>query len=128
MNAAFAAAGMDTMVESLLQSGMDFSPGDTAQRIADFSTSFFSLYQRSHAEQDGQTQMAGFAEMIKGAIKEGFASAKVILAGLVEIVPDVQAGNEETFRLTMHGIDSIVERQTQRFGVQGEAEDPTSVV
>ena len=32
LNAAFAAAGMDTTVESLLQSGLDFSPGATAQR------------------------------------------------------------------------------------------------
>ena len=77
MNAAFAAASMDTTVESLLQSGMDFSPGATAQRIVDFSTSCFSSYQRNHAEQDGQTQMAGFAEMIKGAIEEGFASAQI---------------------------------------------------
>ena len=128
MNAAFAAAGMDTMVESLLQNGMDFSPGATAERIVDFSTIFYSSYQRNHGEQDGQTQMAGFAEMIKGAIEEGFASAQDILAGLGEIAPDVQAGIDETFRLTMQGIDRFVEQQTQQFGVQREAEDPTSVV
>ena len=101
MNAAFAVASMDTTVESLLQSGMDFSLGATAQRIVDFSTSFFSSYQRNHAEQDGQTHMAGFAEMIKGAIEKGFASAQDILAGLGEVAPDVQVGINETFRLTM---------------------------
>ena len=63
--------------------------------------------------------------MIKGAIEEGFASAQDILVGLGEIAPDIQAGIDETFGLTMQGINSFVEQQSQE---QGEAEDPTSIV
>ena len=42
LNDAFATAGMDTTAASLLQSGLDYSPGASAQRIVDFSLSFFA--------------------------------------------------------------------------------------
>ncbi|HIG53625.1 MAG TPA: hypothetical protein EYG11_09215 [Candidatus Latescibacteria bacterium] len=125
LNAAFAAAGMDTTVDSLQQSGTNFSPQATAQRIVDFSTSFFGSFQQNHADEAGQSQASDFAAMIKGAIEEGFASAQNILVGLGEIAPDIQAGIDETFELTMQGINSFVEQQSQQ---QGEAEDPTSIV
>ncbi len=123
LNAAFAAAGMDTTVDSLLQSGTDFSSQATAQRIVDFSTSFFGSFQQNH--EAGQSQASDFAAMITGAIEEGFASAQDILVGLGEIAPDIQARIDETFELTMQGINSFVEQQSQQ---QGEAEDPTSSV
>jgi hypothetical protein len=125
LNAAFAAAGMDTTVDSLQQSATDFSPQATAQRIVNFSTSFFGSFQQNHADEAGQSQASNFAAMIKGAIEEGFASAQDILVGLGEIAPDIQAGIDETFELTMQGINSFVEQQLQE---QGEAEDPTSIV
>ena len=125
LNAAFAAVGMDTTVDSLQQSATDFSPQATAQRIVNFSTSFFGSFQQNHADEAGQSQASNFAAMIKGAIEEGFASAQDILVGLGEIAPDIQAGIDETFGLTMQGINSFVEQQSQE---QGEAEDPTSIV
>ena len=125
LNAAFAAVGMDTTVDSLQQSATDFSPQATAQRIVNFSTSFFGSFQQNHADEAGQSQASNFAAMIKGAIEEGFASTQDILVGLGEIAPDIQAGIDETFELTMQGINSFVEQQLQE---QGEAEDPTSIV
>ncbi len=125
LNAAFAAAGMDTTVDSLLQSATDFSPQATAQRIVNFSTSFFGSFKQNHADEAGESQASNFAAMIKGAIEEGFASAQDILVGLGGIAPDIQAGINETFELTMQGINSFLEQQSQE---QGEAEDPTSIV
>ena len=69
LNAAFAAAGMDTTVDSLQQSATDFSPQATAQRIVNFSTSFFGSFQQNHADEAGQSQASNFAAMIKGAIE-----------------------------------------------------------
>ena len=125
LNAAFAAAGMDTAVDSLLQSVTNFSPQATAQRVVNFSTSFFGSFKQNHADEAGQSQASDFAAMIKGAIEEGFASAQDILFGLGEISPDIQAGINETFELTMQGINSFLEQQAQE---QGEAGDPTSIV
>ena len=128
LNAAFATAGMDTTVDSVLQSGMDFSPGATAKRIVDFSLSFFVAFQQNNADLDGAAQTSGFAELIKGAIEEGFASAKDLLAGLGEISPVVQAEIDETFDLTMQWIDSFVEEHMAALSVQGEEEDPVGII
>ena len=131
LNAAFSAAGMDTTVESLLQSGMDFSPGATAQRIVSFSLSFFGVFQQNHADSEEPAQVFDFAAMIKGAVEDGFASAQDILAGLGEIAPEVLAGIDETFELAMRAIDDFVEEQTQQLGQgreEGEAVDLVSVI
>ena len=125
LNAAFAAAGMDTTVDSLLQSATDFSPQATAQRIVNFSTSFFGLFQQNHADEARHSQATYFAAMIKSAIEEAFASAQDILIGLGEIAPDIEVKMDETFELTMQGINSFVEQQSQE---QGEAKDPASIV
>ena len=128
LDAAFATAGMDTTVDSLLQSGMDFSPGATAKRIVDVSLSFFGSFQQNHADWDGAAQISGFAELITGAIEEGFASAKDLLAGLGDIAPMVQTGIDETFDLTIQGIDSFVEGQMAALPAQGEQEDTATVI
>jgi hypothetical protein len=111
LNAAFQQAGLDTSVESLLQSGMDFSPQATAERIVGFSLSFFGQFQLNHAEEEGPAQVDGFVGLIKGAIEEGFAGAQELLAGLGQIAPEVQAGIEETFALVMENIDKFAEEQ-----------------
>ncbi len=125
LNAAFAATGMDTTVDGILHSGTDFLPKATAQRIVDFSTRFFGLFQQNHADEAGHSQATYFAAMIKSAIEEAFTSALDILIGLGEIAPDIEVKIDETFELTMQGINSFVEQQSQE---EDEAEDPTGSI
>jgi len=125
LNVAFAAAGMDTTVDSMRHSGTDFLPQATAQRIVDFSTSFFGLFQQNHADEAMHSEATYFAAMIKSSIEEAFASAQDILVGLGEIAPDIEVKIDETFELTMQGIDSFVEQQSQE---EDEAEDPTGSI
>ena len=94
LNAAFAAAGMDTTVDSLLQSVTNFSPQATAQQIVNFSTSFFGSFKQNHADEAGQSQASDFAAMIKGAIEEGFASAQDILYWPGRNLPRYSGGNQ----------------------------------
>ena len=128
LNAAFATAGIDTTVDSLLQNSMEFTPGATAKRIADFSLSFLGAFQQNHADLNSAAQTFGFAELIKGAIEEGFASAQDLLAGLGEISSAVQAGIDETFYLTMQGIDTFVEEQVSVLSVPDEEDEPMSAI
>lgn len=105
LNAMFQDAGMDTTVDSLLKSGVDFSPEATASRIVEFATGFFEQYQANNAGTEEGEQVEGFVAMIKGAVEEGFAGAQEMLEGLGEIDPDVQGGIDETLELVMKGID-----------------------
>jgi hypothetical protein len=125
LNVAFAAAGMDTTVDSMRHSGTDFLPQATAQRIVDFSTSFFGLFQQNRADKAMHSEATYFAAIIKSSIEEAFASAQDILVGLGEISPDIEVEIDETFELTMQGIDSFVEQQSQE---EDEAEDPTGSI
>lgn len=115
LNSMFEEAGMDTSVGSLLEAGADFSPAATAQRIVDFATGFFGQFQNNNAETGGSEQLDGFATLIKGAIEEGFASAQDILQGLGEIASGIQSDIDETFELTMKGIDDFVAEKSQLF-------------
>ena len=98
LNSMFQEAGMDTTVESLLESGTDFSPEATANRIVEFATGFYGQYQANNPEMSEKEQLEGFSTMIKGAIEEGFAGAQEMLEGLGEIDSDVQAGIDEIGR------------------------------
>ncbi len=120
-------AGMDTSVGSLLEKGMDFSPTATAQRIVDFATGFFGQFQSNNADRGGADQLDGFAALIKGAIEEGFASAQDILEGLGEIASGIQTNIDETFELTMKGIDDFVAEKSQLLSTSAEDEVATAI-
>ena len=111
-DAAFVKAGLDLNTESILSSGLDFSPEATANRILEFSTSFFDGFMANHAgDEDGGPGLGGFKDLIKGAVKEGFTQAKGILSGIGEIPGGVSDDIEETFNLVMSGIDAFGEEE-----------------
>jgi len=127
LNSMFQQAGMDTSVDSLLQGGMDFSPTATAKRIVDFATGFFGQFQANNIDVGGAEQLDGFAAMIKGAVEEGFASAQEMLEGLGKINSGIQEDIDETFKLTMKGLDDFVAEQSQSLSTQAEDEVATAI-
>ena len=110
-NAAFQEAGMDTTVDSLLGSGMDFSPEATANRIVSFAVGFFGSFQANNSEDAPVDQIDGFTEMIKGAVEQGFAEARDILEGIGDSSPGVASDIDATFNLVMGGIDEFADEQ-----------------
>ncbi|MBT3344633.1 MAG: DUF5610 domain-containing protein [Gemmatimonadetes bacterium] len=116
-DAAFVKAGLDLNTESILSSGLDFSPQATANRILEFSTSFFGGFTANHAaDEDGGPGLGGFKGLIRGAVEEGFSQAKGILSGIGDISGDVSDDIDTTFGLVMEGIDA--------FGEEEEEESP----
>ena len=62
-------AGVATgMLQDALSGALDMSPEATANRIVDFATSFLGAFQANNAEQGGQQQVDGFAELIRGEV------------------------------------------------------------
>jgi hypothetical protein len=96
-------------LDDVLSGVIDFSPEATAKRIVDFASSFFGSFQANNADQDGNSQIDGFSELIRGAIEKGFAQAKDILEGIAKISAGVAAYMDETFVLVMKGIDDFAE-------------------
>ncbi len=82
-----------------------FSPENTASRILDVATSFFSLSEVFKAEGESEGSRRKFADFIGGAISEGFRQARAILGELPE---DVEAGIDKTNSLVFAGLDDFV--------------------
>lgn len=128
LNAAFESAGVNSTATSLLSGGMDFSPQATAGRIVDFAVSFYNAYQLNNQGEEGATQLAGFVDLIKGAVKEGFAGARELLGNFGEMSEGIQGNIDETFELTMKGIDDFAEEQRERIGQEEETDKEVAVL
>ena len=133
LNEAFETAGLNTDVQSLLDSGQDMSPEAVSGRIVDFAVSFFDAFKGNHQDSESMVQLDDFVSLIKGAVEQGFAEAGDILKGIGEIGGEAQADIEKTFDLTMSKIDAFAEEQEQSLieaaAQQGEqAEEGVSVL
>ncbi len=133
LNEAFETAGLDTDVQSLLDSGQDMSPEAVSGRIVDFAVSFFDAFKGNHQDSESMVQLDDFVSLIKGAVEQGFAEAGDILKGIGEIGGEAQADIEKTFDLAMSKIDVFAEEQEQSLieaaAQQGEqAEEGASVL
>ncbi len=84
-------------IQKAYDSGLDISPGATAERIVSLSANFFSSYQNQHPEMDYQTQVESFVEVISGGIDQGFAEARNILDGLDVLEGDIATNIDTTY-------------------------------
>jgi hypothetical protein len=127
LNAMFKEAGMDTTVDNLLKSGLDFSPEATANRIVELATGFFGQYKANNQGTEEGEQIKGFVEMIKGAVEQGFAGAQEMLEGLGEIDSDVQGGIDKTFNLAMKEIDDWASGWAEKVATGLGQEEATAI-
>ena len=121
LDAALQKAGVEMSASELLASGTDTSPQATAGRIVEFAVSFYAAYQGNQQDEERTAQLQGFVELIKGAVEEGFAGAREVLSGFAELSEGIQEDIDQTFELTMKGIDRFAEEQRKAMG-EGEAE------
>jgi len=111
LTAALEQAGLTTEVESLLSSGLDFSPEATSQRIVEFAVSFYDAFKSNNPDDGSEEQLDGFVDLIKGAVEEGFAQAGDILSGIGNTPGRVADDIDRTHELVMQGIDRFAEEQ-----------------
>lgn len=100
---------VDSSVEDGYQSGADFSPQATAERIVAFSTQFLGAYQEQHPEMGAEESLTAFVDIISGGIERGFAEAKDILADLKVLAGDISQNIDKTYQLVQTGLQSFVE-------------------
>jgi len=90
------------------QGGMDYwSPENTAQRIVDGSTAFFSSYQTAHPELQGDALVNGFLDVIGGGIKQGFEQAKGILGEMKVLEGDIKSNVDLTYQKVLEGLEAF---------------------
>jgi len=109
INEALNASGVDNSVEDAYESGIDYSPEATAERIVAFSTQFFAAYQEQNPNMDEEESLASFVEIIRGGIEQGFGEAKDILGSLKVLDGDIADNVDKTYELVQEGLQSFVD-------------------
>ncbi|NRD72588.1 DUF5610 domain-containing protein [Shewanella sp. VB17] len=94
----------DNALQTAYDNGVDTSAEATADRIINFATNFFSLYQEQNSNTSFDEQLNSFMDIIGGAIDQGFDEAKEILTNLEVLKGDIASGVEQTYALVQEGL------------------------
>ncbi len=95
----------ENAVQQAADSGIDFSPEATAERIVGFATGFFPVFLDTHSNEDPQAALDEFMQIIRDAIEQGFSEAREILDGLSVLEGDIAANIDTTFELVLEGLE-----------------------
>jgi len=109
INEALKASGVDNSVEDAYESGVDFSPEATAERIVSFSTQFLSAYREQNPQMNEEESLTAFVDIISGGIDQGFGEAKDILGGLKVLEGEITNNIDKTYELVQSGLQAFVD-------------------
>lgn len=112
-------------IQSATDSGIDFSPEATAERIVSLSTAFYGRYREQNPEGSEADAIDNFIELIRGGIAQGFNEAKDILNNLQVLEGDIAENIETTFDLVQQKLDLFRERLV---GADSDNEAPTEAL
>jgi hypothetical protein len=101
--------GVEKTVEDAYESGIDFSPEATAERIVSFSTQFLSSYREQNPQMSEEESLTAFVDIISGGIDQGFSEAKDILGGLKVLEGDITDNIDKTYELVQSGLQAFVD-------------------
>ena len=88
--------------------GQDNSAEATAGRIVSMSTAFFDAYAARRPEDDPETVLRDFMDVIRGGFEKGFGEARDILSGLGVFTGAVEADVTKTRELVLQGYDRFM--------------------
>jgi hypothetical protein len=112
INEALKGMGVESTVEDAYESGVDFSPEATAERIVSFSTQFLGSYREQHPEMNEEESLTAFVDIISGGIEQGFGEAKDILEGLKVLDGEITSNIDKTYEFVQTGIQAFVDSLT----------------
>ncbi len=109
------------------QGGMEYwTPENTAKRIVDGSTAFFSAFQSANPELEGEALVDRFIEVVGGGVTKGFEEAKGLLGDLDVLEGSIADNIEKTYALVQEGFQDF---RNQYLGISDEnnTETPSPV-
>ena len=88
--------------------GQDNSAEATAGRIVSMSTAFFDAYAARRTEDDPETVLRDFMDVIRGGFEKGFGEARDILSGLGVFTGAVEADVTKMRELVLRGYERFM--------------------
>lgn len=90
------------------QGGMEYwTPENTAKRIVDGSTAFFSAFQAANPDLEGKALVDRFIEVVGGGVTKGFEEAKGLLGDLDVLEGSIADNIEKTYTLVQEGFQNF---------------------
>jgi len=90
------------------QGGMEYwTPENTAQRIVDGSTAFFSAFQSANPELEGEALIDRFIEVVGGGVTQGFEEAKGLLGDMKVYEGNIADNIDKTYALVQEGFQNF---------------------
>lgn len=102
-----------------------YNPANTAKRIVDFTTGFFSQYMKNHTDKSEKDNMDGFITLTKNAIDKGFEQAKQTL-GDFDKLGDIGANIKETYKRIVKGIEEYQQKYLAKHNIDTQNTDQTA--
>ena len=96
-------------LETAVDSGADFGPEATAERIVSLSTAFFGAYQQANPGLDFDTALDQFVDVISGGINQGFAEAREILTGFQVLEGNIASDIDLTYDRVQDKLTAFVD-------------------
>ena len=109
INEALQASGVENNVEDTYESGVDFSPEATAERIVSFSTQFLGAFREQNPDMSKEESLNAFVDIISSGIDQGFDEAKEVLGGLNVLAGEVSENIDKTYELVQTGLQAFVD-------------------
>ena len=109
INEALQASGVENNVEDTYESGVDFSPEATAERIVSFSTQFLGAFREQNPDMSKEESLTAFVDIISSGIDQGFDEAKEVLGGLNVLAGEVSENIDRTYELVQTGLQAFVD-------------------
>ncbi len=101
--------GEDNSIQKAYDSGVDFSPEATAERIVSFSTRFYGQYREQHPELSESDAAQSFVDLINGGVDRGFSEARDILDSLNVLQGDIASNIDKTYDLVQEGFKNFLD-------------------
>ena len=110
-------------LETAVDSGLDFGPEATAERIVSLSTAFFGAYQQANPDLDFNKALDQFVDVISSGINQGFTEAREILTGLQVLEGDIASNIDLTYERVQQKLTDFAEvlRAAQETGEESAA-------
>lgn len=109
INEALESTGINETIEEVYESGVDYTPEATAQRIVSFSTGFLSAYREQHPEMSADESLSAFIDVINGGIEQGFSEARAILSGFDVLDGQIAENIDKTYDFVQQGLIAFVD-------------------
>ena len=100
--------GVENKTEKDISSGIDYSPEATAERIVQFGTGFFHIYQQNHPDESYDEAKENFTNIIQDAIDLGFKEARDVLASLDVLNGEIASNIDKTYEHVLLKMDEFL--------------------